>query len=262
MNAKLLAVLFAIAFVIAPQPTNADVIILDMDPSTVPIPGFPPGPGTGFESSITVAPGATVTVVAYLVPSTPIIFDSFLTDINWGAPGDTAAAFAVPATTFAGGTAGLGAPSIDFFAGGPTGPGVPLLPGPFPAFPPFVANIGGAGFFDATMGANFGGVGAFPPAGTLFDIHGLDLTVFGSPGSSVTLMPSGLFDPVGVTPGLPTPGRALILGGDALYDQLSGFTTPTTYMGGTIFIAIPEPGAAIALSVAAVGLMLRRRNRV
>lgn len=262
MKTKFFAVLLALAFGFVPTLLSADFIILDMDPSTAPVPGFPPGPGTGFESSITVTSGSTVTIVAYLVPSTPIIFDSFLTDINWGTVGDTATAFAVPATTFAGGVAGLGAPSIDFFAGGPTGPGVPLLPGPFAPIPGYASNIGGVGFFDAPIGANFGGLGVTPPAGTLFDIHGLDLTVLGAPGSSVSVMPSGLFDPFGVTPGLPTPGRPLLIGGDALYDQLSGFTTPTFFVGGSIFIAIPEPGSAIVLSLAAIGLIARRRKRV
>ena len=132
-----LAMLLALA---TPQAWSY-ILILDMDVTTAPgppppgpLPG-PPGPGTGFEPTLAVTSGSTVTVIAYIVSTTGAspAFDSIGIDISYGLPGDTAT-IGAPGPPLAGtfAAAGAGGFSSDLAVpippGAPVGPGGPLIP--------------------------------------------------------------------------------------------------------------------------------------
>ena len=266
---RILVIVSAIlVFAFCGQHAQSDIIILDMDPSTAPIAGLPAGPSTGFESTIGVTPGSTVTVIAYLVPETSILFDSFGMDMNFGAPGDTAVATPDPGTSLAGSTASLGAGgtgSLDLFSGGTVIGGTPLSSPiiPLPAVAPFTGNLGGVGYYDPSPLGRFSGLGALPTLGVPIDIFGQDFTITGSVGDSVSIMPSGIFVP-GVSPPLTPPtARLLGAGTDALYDSFSGATISTTFIGGSV-VLVPEPGCQTILMLAgtlALGFGRFRRVR-
>ncbi len=250
----------------SPKNSNADFLILDMDPSTPPVPGFPPGPATGFESIYRTTPGSTVTVTAYFVPGPgSVVFDAFGIDLNFGTGADAAVLTPVPLTTLAGTVSGAGgAPgSIDLVSALPIGPGSVLASAGLAPMAGYASSLGGVGYFDPVLGFNFGGAGVFPASGTLFDILSQDFTLTGSLGDKITIMPSGIFDPSpGPTPMVPASGRPLLTGSDPLYDALAGFSTPIGFIGGT-FVVVPEPNIGVIIVVLTIGLsgaFLRKRS--
>lgn len=267
----------AAAFLCSTPQAAAYMIILDMDVSTAPAPPPPgplpglPGPATGFESSLMVTSGTTVTVVAYLVNmSSTQVFDTVGIDINHTLPGDTATATIIPGTTLAGMLAGsVTAGAIDLFSIAATAPGAALTPGPLTPLAPYAGNIGGAGYFDSTLapapGGQFAGIGFTPGLAPLsyIDVLGFDITVTGAPGDLVTLDPTGVFLPGAYGSGFPPFGVPTSPGGEALYDSVSGSTSGVaspsgTFVGGTITI-VPEPATTTLLGLGLLGFTLRRK---
>ena len=128
----------------------------------------------------------------------------------------------------------------------------------------FASSLSGAGITDlsATVDEQFRGFGGITPTPLGYlDIYTALFSVEGSPGDTVTLMPSGIFSPVTTTPSVTTlSSPALISTGDAAYNSLTGSTVPssaTTFVGGTITV-VPEPSALAFLGLIGVVYLLAR----
>lgn len=243
-------------------------VFLDMDVSTSPAPppgpGGPPSPPLGIESTIGVTSGTTVTVIAYIQHATGAAsFDAVGMDIQYKLPADTATATYVPGTNLAGGITTVAFPpaGFDLVAAAPAPPGALLTSaGLAPPIAPYSFNVGGSGIFDAMPGSYFGGFGT-GLSGTYFDVMGFDFLVTGSPGDVVTLDPVGIFLPGSYGAGTPPPGVPFLPGpgAEAVYDSVTGLTTPGLFVGGTITI-IPEPSSVMLVSLGLIGFSLRRRR--
>lgn len=221
---------------------EADIVV-DVDPVT-----------PGIQSTYTVASGATFAIPIFYVPGVAIPgFDAVGLDLNWG--GTATATPAGPGLLL--GVIAAGAPVDDLVAptAGPLPPGTPLASAGLPPSAPHPFSLGGAAHYDTLAGSY--GFGGAPPPGPV-DLMGQTFTITGSPGDTVTFVPSGIFAP-GPSP-LPGLGP-FVPGGDAL--SITGSTTlPQPFFSGTITIAIPEPTTLSLLGGMSMLLLCLFRRQV
>lgn len=236
-----LVVVGCLALPMAPS-VRADIVI-DLDPVT-----------PGIQTSLSVLPGASVTAITYFDPtlSGPLPINGFGIDLNWTTTG---AASATPSTPpLAGSIAPFGPGVADLVsAASPIFPGMPLSSAGVPPLGA-PASIGGVGLVDLT--ATFFGAGG--PLGAAVDLFGVTFTIAGSPGDTVTFMPSGILVPsFGATAGSGpfVPGGAHFQAGVA---SPSPTTADSTFI--SVVTIIPEPGVVLYtwLGLALIGRRILR----
>ena len=235
--------LLSLAFVA--HEADAYTLVLDVDAGTA-----------GIQTSVSVASGTTVTVTGHLVSTTGFAaFDRAGFDLSWSKPGEGASLAAVGGALLAGSLAGVGpGPVTDLIGGGVVGPGASLATTTLGATGTNAFNLGGFGYLDGSA-SFFGAFGnPFGPPGTTIDVFSADFVASGAAGTSVTIDPSGIFQP-GIWP----PPAPLASGGDALYDGIvTLFTAPGQYQGGVVQI-VPEPGRGLLALLALAAIGRRRR---